>query len=210
VPYPVPSEYDPLFSSSDEEAVDPATSDLERVRSQFESASRPYLESPWSWLSWAVVLPGTALAHPAVLRSFGFQGVVLLWSLAILGGGVIELGTVFRQRPRRLRPSSPLATWVFRMQGNLSIVAFALSVLLVWQGLAWVLPGVWLLLVGHSFYLLGGLAFRPFRLYGLAFQTAGLWALWPGGSPLSIFAGVTAAANLWMAYRVWALRRHGF
>lgn len=201
------SEYDPLFSSSEGDTADPATSDLERVREHFEAASRPYLVSPWSWLAWSVVLPATALSHPAVLQRFGLRGVILLWSLAILGGGIIELGTVFRQRPRRRRPSSPLATWVFRMQGNLSLVAFALSVLLAWQGLAWVLPGLWLLLVGHSFYLLGGLAFRPFRLYGLAFQTAGLWALWPGGSPLAVFAGVTGAANLWMAVQVWAVRR---
>jgi len=38
-------------------------------------------------------------------------------------------------------------------------VALALSALLVWQDLAWALPGLWLLLLGHSFYMLGGIAF---------------------------------------------------
>lgn len=204
------SEYDPLFGPStfeDEAASSRATGDLETVRREFAAASRPYLHSPWAWLAWSLVLPATALAHDGVLRRFGFQGVILLWSLAILAGGVLELATVFfRGRARRVRPS-PLSTWVFRMQGNLSLVALALSVLLVWQGMAWALPGLWLLLVGHSFFLLGGLAFRPFRLYGLAYQAAGLWALWPGSSALTIFAGITGAANLWMAVQVWRTRR---
>jgi len=102
---------------------------------------------------------------------------------------------------------SPLATWALRTQGNLSLVAVGLSVLLVWQDLAWALPGVWLLLLGHSFYVLGGIAFRPFRAYGLLYQVGGVAALWPGGAPLPVFALTTAAANLWMSYAVWRERR---
>ncbi len=98
---------------------------------------------------------------------------------------------------------SPLATWALRTQGNLSLVALALSALLLWQDLAWALPGLWLLLLGHSFYMLGGIAFPPFRTYGLLYQLGGVVALWPGGAPLPAFALATAAANLWMSYAVW-------
>ena len=98
---------------------------------------------------------------------------------------------------------SPLATWALRIQGNLSLVGLALSLLLLWQGAAWALPGLWLLLLGHSFYVLGGVAFRPFRAYGLLYQLGGVAALWPGGAPLPLFALTTAAANLWMSWAVW-------
>jgi hypothetical protein len=96
---------------------------------------------------------------------------------------------------------------VLRLQGNLSFVALALSVLLVWQDAAWALPGVWLLLLGHSFYMLGGFAFEPFRACGLIYQLGGLAALWPGGSPLAVFAVTAAVGNLWIGIGVWASRR---
>ena len=58
---------------------------------------------------------------------------------------------------------------------------------------------------GHSFFLLGGLAFPPFRLYGLLYQAGGAVALWPVGiDPYLVLAAVTAAANLWLA---WAVHR---
>lgn len=96
---------------------------------------------------------------------------------------------------------------MLRIQGNLSLVALALSVLLVWQNLAWALPGLWLLLLGHSLYLLGGLAFPPMRTCGVVFQLGGALALWPGLDPLMAFAAATAAGNLWMALQVWRLGR---
>jgi hypothetical protein len=111
---------------------------------------------------------------------------------------------------RRSRPAvagGTLAAWVLRVQWNLSMIAVALSVLLVWQDLAWALPGLWLLLLGHSFYMLGGLAFDPFRVCGLIYQLGGLAALWPGGPSLAVFAAATMAGNLWMALGVWRERR---
>jgi hypothetical protein len=55
--------------------------------------------------------------------------------------------------------------------------------------------------------LLGGIAFPPFRAYGLLYQVGGVAALWPGGAPLPVFALTTAAANLWMSYAVWREQR---
>jgi hypothetical protein len=105
--------------------------------------------------------------------------------------------------------SGTLAAWVLRLQGNLSFVALALSALLVWQDLAWALPGLWLLLLGHSFYMLGGIAFEPFRVCGLLYQVGGVAALFPGGRPLLAFALATAAGNLWMGFGVLRDRRSG-
>ena len=97
-------------------------------------------------------------------------------------------------------------SWVLRVQGNLSLVAVALSALFIWQDLAWVLPAVWLLLLGHSFYMLGGLAFEPLRTCGILYQLGGLAALWPGYA-LPAFAVATAAGNLWMGFCIWRSRR---
>jgi hypothetical protein len=160
-----------------------------------------------------------------VLAGFGPAGTLLIWSTAILLGGAVELAAI-RAATRRAASGaagsgggaadltaaeadpaaagrSPLATWALRTQGNLSLVALALSALLLWQDLPWALPGLWLLLLGHSFYLLGGIAFPAFRTYGLLYQLGGVAALWPGGAPLPVFALTTAAANLWMSYAVW-------
>jgi hypothetical protein len=111
------------------------------------------------------------------------------------------------RRSGREAAGGTLASWVLRLQGNLSLVALALSVLLIWQDLAWALPGLWLILLGHSFYTLGGLAFEPFRVCGLIYQVGGLLALWPDGWPLAVFALATAVGNLWMGIGVWRERR---
>ena len=225
------SEYEPLFAEQRDAA---SAGDLATVQELFGAASGPYLRSFWSWLAWALVFPGAALATPRALARFGPAGTLLTWSVAILVGGGIELAAIRgatrrqiaagaaaaafdgaarepRQAARRSLPAvpgrSPLATWALRTQGNLSLVAVALSLLLVWQDLAWALPGVWLLLLGHSFYVLGGVAFPPFRAYGLLYQVGGVAALWPGGAPLPVFALTTAASNLWMSYAVWREHR---
>lgn len=197
-----PSEYEPLFA---EEPT--AADDLPAVQELFAAASGPYLRSPASWLAWAVLLPAAALATARAAARFGPAGVLLTWSVAILAGGAVEMAAIRRGQQRT--PRSPLAGWALRTQGNLSLVALALSALLVWQDAAWTLPGVWLLLLGHSFYMLGGIAFRPFRLYGLLYQAGGVAALWPGGAPLPVFALTAAAGNLWMSWAVWRERRAG-
>jgi hypothetical protein len=201
------SEYDPLFSPA------PAgEDDLATVRELFRAASAPYLRSPWSWLTWALVLPAAALATSWVI-SAGTGGVVkrgmgggpalvlLVWSVAILLGGAVEIAAI--RRARGTARATPLAAWALRLQGNLSLVALVLSFLLVWQDLAWVLPGLWLLLLGHAFYVLGGLSFEPYRAYGLIYQAGGIAALWPGGAPLGVFALAAGVGNLWMAVAVW-------
>ena len=57
-------------------------------------------------------------------------------------------------------------------------------------------------MLGHSFLVLGGLAFRPFRRAGWIYQLAGLCALWPGQNGLLWFAGATALGNLSIALSV--------
>jgi hypothetical protein len=122
----------------------------------------------------------------------------------ILLGGAVEILNIRRgQHSGR----STLAAWVLRLQGNLSIVALLLSALLIWQDVAWALPALWLLLLGHSFYMLGGFAFEPFRVCGLIYQIGGVAALWPGGSPLAVFAVATFLGNLWIAIGVWRHHR---
>lgn len=130
--------------------------------------------------------------------------MLFLWSVTILAGGAFEILAI--RRSGEATAGGTLAAWVLRLQGNLSFVALALSALLVWQDLAWALPGLWLLLLGHSFYMLGGLAFEPFRACGLIYQLGGVAALWPDGSPLLAFALATAVGNLWMGVGVWRER----
>jgi hypothetical protein len=190
-------EYDPLLARSSGDQAD----DLERARDLFATASRPFLASPLPWLGWSVLLPAAALATRRVLAIAGPAGALALWSVTILLGGAIELFGI--RRGRRRHAGTPLAGWVLSLQGNLSLVAILLSAALLWADLGRLLPGLWLLLLGHSFFLLGGLAFPPFRLYGLLYQAGGAVALWPRGiDPYVVLAAVTAVGNLWLAWAV--------
>ncbi|HVS04027.1 MAG TPA: hypothetical protein VMT16_14775 [Thermoanaerobaculia bacterium] len=193
-------EYEPLFHRRDE-----AGEDLDRVRDLFAAASEAYLSFPWSWMVWALLLPAAALATTEVALRWGWAGGLALWSLTILAGGAVELLGI-RRGQRRAR-SSPLAGWVLNVQGNLSLVALLLSLALIAVGATAALPGLWLLLLGHSFYAQGGLAFPPFRGYGLWLQLGGAVALWPRGvDPLVVFAAVTFAGNLWIGWSLWRAR----
>lgn len=196
------SEYDPLIP----EPTGPVSDDLARVQDLFETASRPYLASPWSWFAWAVVLPLAALGTARANTWRGGVGVLLWWSLAILVGGVVEMAPHLLRRGVG-QGSTPLASWVLRVQGNMSLVAAGLSVVLVVYDLAWALPGLWLVLLGHSLYQLGGLAFSAFRVCGILYQIAGFLALWQPAQPLLVFAAATALGNLWVGWAVW--RRRG-
>lgn len=196
----VSSEYDPLFSRDDAEE-DPAASDLAVVRRAFGAAARPYLSSPWVWLAWAVLLPAAALSTEPVAERYGASGVLLLWSFTILAGGLSEW--VGMRRRGAFRRPSELARWALRGQGNLSLVGVVLSVLLLWIGYPAALAGVWLLLLGHSFFTLGGLSSRPMRSAGLIFQLGGAVALWPTPPALPVFAVTAAAGCLWLAVGQW-------
>lgn len=195
----MPSEYDPLRSSIDDPL---AENDLERVEKYFQAASRPYLSQPWSWLSWAAILPSAALATPRIHRDTGAVGVLLLWSIAVIVGGLFEAFQIARAR-RGGTVTSTLAGWVLRAQGNLSLVAVLLSIVLVWRDQTWLLPGLWLLLLGHSLFTLGGLAARALRTGGLLYQLGGVLAIWPHGQGGLIFAAATLVANLWIAASIW-------
>lgn len=85
-----------------------------------------------------------------------------------------------------------------RAQGNLSLVAVALSGVLIWIDETSYLPGLWLLLLGHNFFSLGGLAFAPMRLAGIFYQAGGLAAVIPGTEPLWAMAAATALGNFWI------------
>lgn len=195
------SEYDPLFASA---TAKDERDDLEPVRERFLAASKPYLRAFWTWAAWALILPAAAFLTPAALAFRGPRGVLFLWSIAILLGGAVEFVAI--RKAGRSAPSSGLARWALRAQGNLSFVAVLLSGLLFWQDAAWAVPGVWLLLLGHSFYILGGISFVPFRRYGLIYQIGGFAALWPGGAPLLVLALTLFLGNLWMAWAVWRER----
>jgi hypothetical protein len=191
---PSRSAYDPVFGG-DERDVESADAAL--ARAAFERASRAYLASPLPWLVWAVVLPAAALATPEAIRRGREAGVLLVWSLAILLGGAVEGLALLRAR--RTAAGGPLGAWAMRSQGNLSLAALALSGALVWAGAPELLPGLWLLLLGHSFFALGGLALPALRTAGLLYQLGGVFALWPGAPVLHLFAAATAAGNLWVA-----------
>jgi hypothetical protein len=192
------SEYDPIRADPPES---PEGDDLEQVRRRFSAASQPYLSRPWSWLAWSIILPVSALLTPLVSTARGGLGVLMLWSLAVLLGGLIEALQILRGR--RESSASPVASWVLRSQGNLSLVALALSLVVLWQGLTWILPGLWLLLLGHSLFGLGGLAFSPLRTAGLIYQLGGAVALFPHGRGLIVFAAATFCGNAWVAWSIW-------
>ena len=198
----MPSEYDPLVPRAD---LSDAESDLELVQPRFEAATAAFLTSPWTWVGWAILLPSAALATTEVGRVAGARGVVTLWSLAILAGGVVE-GLFYWLRARRAR-RTPLAGWLLRVQGNLSLVAILLTGVLLQLGRPLLLPGLWLLILGHSFYAHGGLAFRRLKIAGWIYQLGGLTALLPGIDSLRVFAATAALGNLWVAWAVWKRRR---
>ena len=194
------SEYDPLFVRRG--AADDA--DLEAVQATFERAAAPYLASPLPWLVWGVALPAAALATRGVLSAHGARGVLLLWSLTILAAGAVEAGIHARRRRRTGRSS--LAGWAMRSQANLSIAAVILSLALLFAGEGRLLPTLWLLLLGHSLYGLGGLVLRPLRTAGLLYQLGGLATLFLVARSDVVFAVTTALGNLWVAQAIWRAR----
>lgn len=199
---PRPSEYDPAFGAAEPAAGD---SDLEQGRRLFAAASRPYLSSPIPWLVWAVVLPGAALGTERTLAARGPVGALVLWCAAVLVGGAVE-GT-YLLRARRRVGRTPLGSWAMTAQGNLSLVAAALSLALVVADRVDLLPGVWLLLLGHSLFTLGGLALPAMRSAGVVYQVAGVASLVPGVPGLAALAAATGLGNLWIA--IGLLRRRG-
>jgi len=196
-----PSEYDPPFSRRRPSEEDLAV--FEEVREHFRHSARPYLSSPVSWLTWALVLPTAALLTHGLAPVAGFAGLLFLWSGAILVGGAVEAVVMFR----RGAGGSPLASWALRVQGNLSLLALALSALLLWRDEARALPGLWLLLLGHSFYSLGGLSYTALRRYGATYQAGGFAALFLPDHALLIFAATTLVANLGLGLAVWRRQR---
>jgi hypothetical protein len=198
----VGSEYEPVFGGDEEGARE-----LVEVRAAFRRASRAYLSSPVPWLAWALLLPAAALLTPRAAAAGREPGVLLLWCGAILLGGVVEGGVLLAAR-RRLG-GSRLGSWAMNIQGNLSLVGAALSLALVLARQPRLLPALWLLLLGHSLFVLGGLALPALRAAGIVYQLGGVLALVPGLPPLPVFAAATALGNLWVAAGVARLRRAG-
>jgi hypothetical protein len=192
------SEYDGVFESEPVAAT--VAADEAAAERAFREASRPYLSSPVSWLAWAILLPGAALATPKAAAIGRELGVAVLWVATILLGGAVE--GIFLWRNRR-RARTRIAGWAMRLQGNLSLVAVVLSAALLWIEAPEYLPGLWLLLLGHSFFALGGLAFPAMRTAGVLYQLGGVAALVPGSRPLLAFAIATALGNLWIGLGVW-------
>lgn len=200
------SEYEPAFGGEESGAA----ADLDAARSLFATASRPYLASPVPWALWALLLPGAALATSRVARLAGPAGVLGLWSVVIVLGGSVEAGFLWRNRRRY--GASRLGGWAMTVQGNLSLVAVTLSAVCLALGQPRLLPGLWLLLLGHSLFALGGLAFAPQRVAGVVYQLGGalalVGALVPGVVPeLAVFAAASFLGNAWIALGVHRARR---
>jgi hypothetical protein len=198
----VASEYDPVFAPR---ADGPESRDLAEVKRLFSAASRPYLSAAFPWFFWSLVLPAAAVAAGRLRVAASPAGQLGLWSAAILLGGGVEAFFLYRHR-RRLGGGSPLGSWAMTLQGNLSLVAVALSIALVAAGEPKLLAGLWLLLLGHSLFALGGLAFPPQRTAGLVYQLGGAVALLPGVPELTVFAVTAALGNFWIGVGV--LRRN--
>ena len=192
------SEYDPIVPLDE---LDHEPSDLDRVRELFERSADRFLRSPWSWVSWAVVVAVAALATRTVHAAGSGWSVLVLWSTAILVGGAVE-AILYARSGRDAKPSQ-LARWVLRGQANLSLVGLFLSIYLVWRGHPEALAGVWLLILGHSFWSHGGLGFAAFRGAGVLYQVGGVAALTPWVDPLVALAVSVSAGNLWLAVAVW-------
>ena len=201
------SEYDPAFGGSLDGRDTGENSGFDEVRRIFRRASRPYLSSPWPWVGWALVLPAAALATDRAAAGFGAPGVLVLWCGAILVGGAVEGVTLLGARRRY--GTSRAGAWAMRIQGNLSLVATALSAALVWAGQPRLLPALWLLLLGHSLFVLGGLALPAQRTAGILYQLGGAVALIPGVPALPVFAAATCLGNLWIATGILRTRRQG-
>jgi len=193
------TEYDPVFPRGGDPG---AASDLDAVRETFERAAGPYLASPLPWLVWGVALPAAALSTRRVLAGSGAHGVLLLWSITILVAGAIE-AAAFARRRRQQPHGSTLARWALRAQGNLSLVAVTLSAALLLTGQGRLLPAVWLLLLGHSLYGMGGLASPPLKWCGLIYQLGGLVSLAMLPSADLVFALATFAGNMSAAVGIW-------
>lgn len=193
------SEYDPVFGRRGDGGD---ATDLDSVQDAFARAAGPYLTSPLPWLVWGIALPAAALFTRRVLEAGGARGVLLLWSLTILAAGAVE-ATVYARRRRRRGERSTLARWALRSQGNLSVVAAALSLALLAVGQGRLLATVWLLLLGHSLYSLGGLASPPLKRCGLIYQLGGLVALWALPTADLVFALATGVGNLSVAFSLW-------
>jgi hypothetical protein len=191
-----PSEYDELFTAPDEEEL----RTVETVRRAFRAAASPYLARSLPWFSWGLLLPAAALSTPLAISAGREAGAIVLWSSTILLGGAIEGLTILRQQRRRSRTS--LGAWAMRSQGNLSLVAALLSGLLFWIDAARYLPALWLLLLGHNLFSLGGLAFPTMRHAGLVYQIGGVAALAPGLRPLWAMAAATALGNFWIGWGI--------
>lgn len=192
------SEYDPLLPERWQEPDPTAEREFADIRAHFAAASRPFLSSPWTWLGWAVILPIAALLTPRFAARPG--SVLFLWSAAILVGGLVEFLAIRRRRFFSQR--TPIASWALNLQGNLSLVGLVLSAAVLGAGRPDLLPGLWCLVLGHSFFALGGLAFRPMRTAGLLFQLGGLVSFLPNVPPLPTFATTAAVACSWLAWGV--------
>lgn len=194
----VSSEYDPVFGPGARDRS--AEEDLARVRAAFRRASRPYLSSSVPWFTWAALFPAAALATGRANAVAGAPGVLGLWSVTVLAGGLVE-GSVLLAARRRFGATA-LGAWVMRVQGNLSLVGAVLSVALALTGREALLPALWLLVLGHSLFAFGGLALPAQRIAGIVYQAGGVAALVPGVPPLTAFAVATAAGNLIVAFGV--------
>ncbi len=197
-------EYEPIFFTRKSKDSKEIRDDLSIVQHLFKNAAQPFLSTPWGWLGWSIILPSSLLLTPVVNLKSGLRGIILLWSFSVLLGGIIEITAI---RNSRYKNISNLSGWAYSIQGNLSLVGLALTSLLIFSSPR-IIPSLWLLIIGHSFYSLGSLADNILKYVGIYYQVMGIFTIFTHPLYISAFAFFSANITLFL-YSFYNKRKNG-
>jgi hypothetical protein len=160
---------------------------------------------------WGEVAIGVTALFAAWLaaRQSAPAGWLWVWIAdAVLSAGIAAWFTAAKARAARTPLiSEPARKFVFSFSPTM-LVGALLTVLLVQQGLASRLPGVWLLLYGAAVITAGTFSVRIVPVMGMAFMSIGVVALF---SPVAWGNALMAAGfgGLHIVFGTLIARRHG-